>query len=744
MADGASDVGIPPTMQQIIKDDYTFAKEAQDELKRWGFLEWGFDYNVVSILGCQSSGKSTLLNLLFGTHFPEMDSDIGRQQTTKGLWISRCEAFRALVMDVEGTDSKERGEQHVNFERKSALFSLALSEVLLINMWAADVGRYTASNYGLLKTVFDIHLQLFQQENAPKTLLVFVLRDHTTTPIERLADILRNDMDTIWQDLSKPDRFVNSRIADFFDLDFVSLPHKELQTDKFFSSVASFKDRFINKSAEDYFFQERYHKRIPADGFFTYAGGIWDTIINNKDVDIPTQKEMLANYRCDEIAEEVFGLFEDGAASVLVEADSPEIVADFGAKVHVYIRTSLAAYDKDASRYHKMVAGRKRETLLTRMVTHAKPSFDTQIDNIARVATAKFGEILADKLNVRTVDIGRDFALLASSALISAEAYFREIAKACIIPESDWTLEEGLQHFLDMAGKALEARKHKEVEDVVRKLKDSVKTRLGEAITQLISVADKDMWEKVRVAIAKTVAEVTAHVDEYARGFGMKTSERDALVHTLRDYSDAIVRRKFQESVGYLPIKMTKRFERAFKFNAHHVPRDWSVDEDISKAFIDARKKGEELLELFKSMRLTVDESQDASHEILSHAKLNELKDQYEQDIQPIFREALETQRRNAAGSGLPTWVFVVIFVLGFNEFVYLLSSPLLLILCILFGCGFYAIRALGLDGPVKNILRTVTREIVNNARPLAQTYVQQQPTARDRAASSSSKSKSD
>lgn len=48
-----------------------------------------------------------------------------------------------------------------NFERKSALFSLAISEVLIINMWANDVGRYSAANYDTLRTVFEINLKLF-------------------------------------------------------------------------------------------------------------------------------------------------------------------------------------------------------------------------------------------------------------------------------------------------------------------------------------------------------------------------------------------------------------------------------------------------------------------------------------------------------------------------------------------------------------------------------------------------------
>lgn len=47
------------------------------------FFSLGFDYNIVSILGPQSGGKSTLLNMLFYTKFVIMDES-RRQQTTKG------------------------------------------------------------------------------------------------------------------------------------------------------------------------------------------------------------------------------------------------------------------------------------------------------------------------------------------------------------------------------------------------------------------------------------------------------------------------------------------------------------------------------------------------------------------------------------------------------------------------------------------------------------------------------------
>jgi protein SEY1 len=129
------------------------------------------------VFGSQSTGKSTLLNHLFGTEFDVM-SETERRQTTKGIWMSvnkrghsdgragselRKMADNILVMDVEGTDGRERGEDQ-DFERKSALFALATSEVLIVNIWEHQVGLYQGANMGLLKTVFEVNLQLFLKD----------------------------------------------------------------------------------------------------------------------------------------------------------------------------------------------------------------------------------------------------------------------------------------------------------------------------------------------------------------------------------------------------------------------------------------------------------------------------------------------------------------------------------------------------------------------------------------------------
>lgn len=54
----------------------------------------------------------------------------GRRQTTKGIWLAlgqKIQAPRTLLLDLEGSDGRERGEDDNSFERQSSLFALAVA-----------------------------------------------------------------------------------------------------------------------------------------------------------------------------------------------------------------------------------------------------------------------------------------------------------------------------------------------------------------------------------------------------------------------------------------------------------------------------------------------------------------------------------------------------------------------------------------------------------------------------------------
>ena len=88
---------------------------------------------VVSVVGVQSSGKSLLLNFLFGTQFI---SSAGR--CTKGVYASilqfKCsksgKSKKILLLDTEGIEST--GARNEQFDRKIVYYIFSISHVVLL------------------------------------------------------------------------------------------------------------------------------------------------------------------------------------------------------------------------------------------------------------------------------------------------------------------------------------------------------------------------------------------------------------------------------------------------------------------------------------------------------------------------------------------------------------------------------------------------------------------------------------
>ncbi|CAD8195879.1 unnamed protein product [Paramecium octaurelia] len=92
---------------------------------------------IISILGPQSSGKSTLLNKMFGCHFL---TSVGR--CTKGMYlqllkISHKEQFDnlydyILLLDSEGLQNPD--QQDCVFDKRLALFIVSISDIIIFNV----------------------------------------------------------------------------------------------------------------------------------------------------------------------------------------------------------------------------------------------------------------------------------------------------------------------------------------------------------------------------------------------------------------------------------------------------------------------------------------------------------------------------------------------------------------------------------------------------------------------------------
>ncbi|KAI8139063.1 RHD3/Sey1 [Fennellomyces sp. T-0311] len=709
---------------QIVDEHQHFTDDLPNYMGKWSLAEAGFQYNVVAVFGSQSTGKSTLLNRLFGTSFDVMNEN-QRSQTTKGIWMSRGRGMHVLVMDVEGTDGRERGEDQ-DFERKSALFSMATSEVIILNLWEHQVGLYQGANMGLLKTVFEVNLQLFQnQKGKEKTLILIVIRDHVgATPLENLAKTLQADLEKIWSGLSKPEGLEDCKIHDYFDFMFTGLPHKILRPEQFDEDVAKLRHRFNDQKDPNYVFRPQYHKRIPADGYHVYASSIWDKILSNKDLDLPTQQELLAQYRCDEISNAAFEKFMERITPFKVPIlEKAQTIPDLGKQMDEIRSEALQSFDKNASRYHQGVYEKKRKDMLIKLNTQLNVFFVGQLKNLHKKAITMFEENLKAELKKPSYN----FASAVESCLKEADELFVSGAKSLVLADTDWSFgHEHSQLEEDFAKVSAQARAD-EFKKMSKLLAKQVENEISEPVSLALNSPKEKLWHDIINAYKSTIEHGQKTLVDKAKSFNSSDDELEESILGLKRQAWQVLRKKVDEELAdnMLLLKLRSRFEEKFRYDDHGLPRVWKPEDDIDSFFRKARDDALTLIPLFAKVDLSddegfeieSDEDFDFQHSltILTEAKQIDITNRFKRESDAFYLEAKRSVVATTAK--IPTWLLVVMIALGWNEFMAIIKSPIylvLFVLCISFG---YVIYALNLWGPLERILTTVFGEATKMAK---------------------------
>ncbi|XP_043337807.1 interferon-induced very large GTPase 1-like [Cervus canadensis] len=128
---------------------------------------------VLSVLGLQSSGKSTLLNALFGLQFT-----VSAGRCTRGAYMQLLkveETFTAelgfdfmLVVDTEGLRAPELSNKSQNHDNELATFVIGLGNLTLINI----MGENPSEMQDILQIVVQAFLRMKQVKISPSCLFV--------------------------------------------------------------------------------------------------------------------------------------------------------------------------------------------------------------------------------------------------------------------------------------------------------------------------------------------------------------------------------------------------------------------------------------------------------------------------------------------------------------------------------------------------------------------------------------------
>ncbi|KAI0163413.1 RHD3/Sey1 [Pestalotiopsis sp. NC0098] len=796
---------------QVIDEDKVFNSKISSYLQATDVAHAGFNYHLISVFGSQSTGKSTLLNHLFGTEFNVM-SETERRQTTKGIWMSKNKkgsmADNVLVMDVEGTDGRERGEDQ-DFERKSALFALATSEVLIMNIWEHQVGLYQGANMGLLKTVFEVNMQLFlkDKQSTPRSLLFFVIRDHIgNTPLANLQNTILQDLSKLWSSISKPQGLENSRIEDYFDFAFSALPHKILQPEQFVAETNKLGQRFVAASRGSQtpgqhgeqelaggVFLPEYHRRIPADGFSVYAEGIWDQIVNNKDLDLPTQQELLAQFRCDEISRESLVAFDEVITPLeeqqaeAARAGKPFVLPSLGQSGSEARDKCLKSFEISAGRYHKGVFKRKHQELENKVDQRLKTLYQGQISAIHKSGVASFSDKVSSAVKAGQKSGGAyEFAEIVDTQKTKTLDFFKSEAQSLAIQGVPWTNFKPQYLLFEKELDEVSAKLRKEeMRRLATRVERWVKSRLGDAVGLEFNKlgsgragtgapesgekpeTEKDLWDRIWTVFVSVVKEAETRFADRAKSFEASQGEVDVGLWRLRRKSWVALREKIEEEVmeGNILLKLRENFEDKFRYDEAGVPRIWRPTDDIEGIYTKARESTLALIPLLSRFRLSatygppelpefigtqpagaetededdlhpiggVDEEDGKSLEeemtVLSESKRQDLVVRFKKTADGVYVEA----KRSAIGgvAQVPLYFYGILLALGWNELVTVLRNPMLFLLLIILAGGTYVAYTLNLLGPMMQMSNAAWGQGLEIGKQKLREFLESNETAR-------------
>jgi hypothetical protein len=164
------------------------------------------------------------------------------------------------------------------------------------------IGLNYAGCLPLLRHVFEASLKITIKDN-PKTLLLFVIRDYkkNITPINEHENKIKRLMQQVWSEARKPVGEEALPLSERFDIMVYGLPKLVIKGEMHSEYVNELSRVFLDPKCIDFVFAKNNGRN---KSFYIYELGelmpkIWSRIINDKDLNIMSERESLAYSRCD-------------------------------------------------------------------------------------------------------------------------------------------------------------------------------------------------------------------------------------------------------------------------------------------------------------------------------------------------------------------------------------------------------------------------------------------------------------
>lgn len=475
-----------------------------------------------------------------------------------------------------------------------------------------------------------------------------------------------------------------------------------------------------------------------------YAENIWTQIVTNKDLDLPSQQELLAQFRCDEIAASCTLGFNDIVVPFEQQAESGKVLQGLGPAMKQALAVAVDGFEEAGGRYHKAVFERKRDDLRKALETRLRGLVVGQLGALSKQAVAEFTQDVTHVLKTANAANSPaatyDFAKIVHESRDKVVAKFTAEADECFIPgeATAWSRHDAELEMLLRDIDEIAARlRGEEMKRLVARLERGIRSRLQEPVELEFKRMDETLWDRVWTAWRETADDAVRKFEAKSRSFNSTDDETALGAWRLKRRGWAVLMARIDEEVleGNLLLKLRESFEDRFRYDEHGVPRVWKPSDDIEGAYTAALTATLTLVPRVSRFQLAstssppdiagylgpppavagsasafdddpVDES---SFEILSEAKQHDMTQRFKRMADSVFIEA----KRSAIGgvAQIPYWTYLLMLGLGWNEIWAVVSSPLTFMFSVFIALLAYVVYTLNLWGPIYRVTNAMVEQ---------------------------------
>ena len=241
-----------------------------------------------------------------------------------------------------------------------------------------------------MKDIISIHIRYFKTEGIKK--FIFCLRDFDEEheSFEDLDMTIRESLDEIWSEIPKPKTNERIKRKDVFSIEVFPLRSYRTNFEGFKVDCKKLMKR-INS------FNDAGTGNLPLNGFKAYLEQAWESIKNDKDLNIPSQKKIVSNVRCKEEAYNVLNKSNVDFKNLEEEIGRKSITA-LASKLKDIISTSQLEYEELTMYYDKDVKNENKKNMKENMNINVKNFLKKSFMSFEDKQLAKL-EVMINQIN---------------------------------------------------------------------------------------------------------------------------------------------------------------------------------------------------------------------------------------------------------------------------------------------------------------------------------------------------------